>query len=111
MGARLFLSQLIYPSTPPPPFHSPAQDQRGGEETASKLTQGPERRRREGEGGSQLADPCGREVGEETGGRGVTGLAKRREGEQHQDRRGVSPEKDLIGSRGNIPAEPAFTEP
>ena len=33
------------------------------------------------------------------------------EGEQHQDRRGVSPEKDLIGSGGNIPAEPASTEP
>ena len=44
-------------------------------------------------------------------GRGDQPGRKGRRGEQHQSRRGVSLEKDLIGSRGNIPAEPASTEP
>ena len=57
VGGKTILVSTHLPFHPPPPlslppFQSPAQDQRGGEETASKLTQGPERRRREGEGGS-----------------------------------------------------------
>ena len=50
VGDKTIPASTHPPFHPSPPFHSPAQDQRGGEETASRLTHGPERRRREGEG-------------------------------------------------------------
>ena len=68
-------AQLTPPPFPPPP-HSPTQDQWS----------------------SQPVDPSDKAEGKGGGG-WPTARRRGEEGEQHQSRRGGSPEKDLIGSR------------